>query len=212
MHTPIPERKKEFVNYWGWPDEIQSWNWDGHESKMMDIRVLRSYPVVRLELNGKIIAEQSISDSSKLIANFKVPYEPGVLRAVALENGIAVDLKERRTTDAPSKIRLIADRAKLKADRNDLSYVKVEITDAQGNLIPSANIPVKFTVSGVGEIAGSGNACPYDMESFNNSVCKTYRGKSLAILRPLKNKQEGTITLRPGANGLTAAEINITVQ
>ena len=90
--------------------------------------------------------------------------------------------------------------------------MKVEVTDAQGDLIPNANIPVTFTVTGVGQIAGSGNACPYDMESVNNPVCKTYHGQALVILRPLKNKKAGTITLQGQADGLTPAEISITVK
>ena len=50
------------------------------------------------------------------------------------------------------------------------------------------------------------------MESFNNKVCKTFRGQALAILRPLKNKEKGTITLKAEANGLEAGEIKIKVQ
>ena len=212
VHVPIPEGKKELVSGWGWPDELQSWSWKGHEGNMMDVRVFSSYPAIRLELNGKTIAKQTIGEHSQLTANFKAPYEPGVLRAIALEDGIEVASKAFRTTGATAKIKLTADRTEIRADRNDLSYVKVEITDAQGDLIPNANIPVTFTVTGVGQIAGSGNACPYDMESFNNPVCKTYHGQALVILRPLKNKKAGTITLRGKADGLNTAEINIAVQ
>jgi len=111
-----------------------------------------------------------------------------------------------------TKVKLTADRSTITADRNDLSYVKVEVTDAQGNLIPDAAIPVTFTVSGVGEIAGSGNASPTDMESFNNPVCKMYRGQALVILRPAKEVKTGTILLRAVANGLTAGEITISVK
>jgi beta-galactosidase len=212
VHAPGPEGMKETVSYWGWPDEYQSWNWTGNEGKMMDVRVFSSYPVIRLELNGKIIAEQQIGDSTKLITSFKVPYEPGVLKAIALKNGIEVASKELRTTGSMAKIKLTADRLKIKTDRNDLSYVKVEITDAQGNVIPNANTPVTFTVSGAGEIAGSGNACPYDMESFNNRVCKAYRGQALVIIRPSKGKKAGTVTLQAEANGLTSGEVSIIIQ
>lgn len=211
VHSPIPADKREMVSDWGWPDEMASWNWDGNEGRLMDVRVFSSYPTIRLELNGRIIAEQAIVDESKYIASFKVPYEPGILRAVALKNGIEVASKELKTTGAPAKIKLTADRWTIKADRNDLSYVKVEITDAQGNKIPDASIPVTFTVSGVGEIAGSGNACPYDMESFNNPVCKTYHGQALVILRPKKEIRTGKITLRAVANGIATNEINIIV-
>lgn len=212
VHEPIPEGMKETYSYWGWPNEYQSWNWVGSEDKMMDVRVFTKCQAVRIELNGKIIAENPVNDNANLITTFKVPYQQGVLKAIALNNGIEVATKELRTTGAPANIKLTADKSKIKADRNDLSYVKVEITDAQGNAIPNANVPVTFTVSGVGEIAGSGNACPTDMESFNNSICKTYFGQALVILRPLKDIKTGTITLKAEANGLITGEINITVQ
>lgn len=212
VHTPIPEGRKEIISYWGWPNEVQSWNWEGFEGQLMDVRVFSSYPTVRIELNGKIIDEQPAGDDTKYIANFKVPYESGVLRAVALENGIVVASKELRTTGRPAKIKLTADRSTIKPNRNDLSYVKVEITDAQGNLIPGANIPMTLTVSGDGEIAGSGNSSPSDQESFNSPVCKTYNGCALVILRPLKNERTGSIHLKVKANGLTEGEIDINIQ
>ena len=211
VHSPVPEGKRELVSAWGWPDEIPSWNWSGNEGRMMDVRVFTSYPAIRIELNGRIIDEKQLTDTSRLILNFKVPYEPGVLKAVALNNGIEVASKELITTDAPAKIRLTADRTTINAYRNDLSYIMVEITDARGNRIPDATIPVTFKVSGIGEIAGSGNACPFDMESFNNPVCNAYQGRALVILRPLKNRQPGIITLTAEADGLSGGEIIINV-
>lgn len=212
VHTPIPAGMVETYSYWGWPDEYPSWNWKGNEGKLMDVRVFSKSPLVRLELNGKVIGEQAIDRNTGITANFKVPYEAGVLKAIAIENGKAVSLKELKTTGTPAKIKLTADRPKIKANRNDLSYVKVEITDAQGNVIPDASIPVTFTVSGVGTIAGSGNANPTDMESFNNPVCKTFRGQALVILRPIKDLKTGVIKLKAVANGLNLGEIAITVQ
>lgn len=212
VHTPIPEGRREIVNYWGWPDEQPVWNWDGHENATMDVRVFSSYPLVRLELNGNIIAEQQAGENSKYIAHFKVPYEPGILKAIALENDMEVAVKELKTTGKPSKIKLTADRTKIKADRNDLSYVKIEITDNEGNIIPDANIPVRLTVSEMGEIAGSGNSCPYDMQSFNNSVCSTYRGQALAILRPKMANKSGTMILKAEAEYLEEGKIEIILQ
>ena len=212
VHSPIPEHMVETYSYWGWPDELQSWNWAGNEDKMMDVRVFSKYPVIRLELNGKIIAEQNINEDAKLTANFKVPYQPGELKAIAVEGGKDVVSKILKTSGTPARIRLTTDRSEIKDNRNDLSYVKVEIIDEEGNLVPNASILVKFTVSGVGEIAGSGNACPTDMESFNSPVCKTYHGQSLAILRPLTNNKEGIITLRAEADALVAGEIIIKVE
>lgn len=213
VHEPAPEEgARERVSYWGWPQEHQSWSWNGHEGKVLDVRVFSSYPVVRLELNGKVIGEQVAGHSVKHIATFKVPYEAGVLRAVALENGIVVASKEFKTVGKPTKVKLTVDRAQIRNDRNDLAYVTVEVVDCQGNLIPSANIPIKLSVSGAGEIAGSGNSCPNDQESFNSPICKSYCGKALIILRPLMNKSTGTITLMAEAEGLTAGKLEVTVK
>lgn len=212
VHTPIPEGMVETYSYWGWPDEYPTWNWKNNECKLMDVRVFSRSPLVRLELNGKVIGEQAIDTNTGITANFRVPYAAGVLKAIALDNGKVVASKELKTTGAPAKVKLTADRYEIKASRNDLSYIKVELVDNQGNVIPDASIPVTFTVSGIGIIAGSGNANPTDMESFNNKVCKTFCGQALAILRPLKNKEKGTITLKAEANGLEAGEIKIKVQ
>ncbi len=212
VHAPIPEGMVETISYWGWPDELQSWNWKGNEGNVMDVRVFSSCPVIRLELNGKIIGEQSIGENAKLIANFKVPYEAGVLKAIALKNGDEVASKILKTTGEPAKIWLMADRKEISANRSDLSYVKVEITDEKGNLIPNAEVPVKFSVSGVGEIAGSGNGCPTDMESFNNLVCKTWQGKALVILRPEKENQHGNIILKAETEGLPVADIIVKIE
>ncbi len=212
VHAPVPEGMVETVSYWGWPDEYQSWNWNGYEGQLMDVRVFSNCQAVRLELNGKIIAIQMVNDSSKYIVNFKVPYEKGVLKAIALTNGIEVASKEIRTTGIPAKIKVTVDREKIRNNRNDLAYVKVEITDDQGNVIPNSEIPVTFKVSGSGEIAGSGNACPTDMESFNNPVCKTFQGKALVILRPSKVKNTGSIRLKATAAGLESGEIEIVLE
>jgi beta-galactosidase len=212
VHTPIPEGMVETYSYWGWPDEYPSWNWKDNEGRIMDVRVFTKSPLVRLELNGKVIGEQAIDTKTGITANFKVPYEPGVLKAIALDEGNEVASKELKTTGTPAKVKLTADRSEINASRNDLSYISVEITDDQGNVIPDATIPVTFTVSGIGKIAGSGNANPTDMESFNNPVCKTFRGKALAILRPLEDKKSGTINLMAEADGLETGEVVINVQ
>lgn len=212
VHAPLPEGKWEKLSYWGWPNELPCWNWEGHEGRVMDVRVFSAYPIVRLELNGRFIDEKKGGDATKLITTFKVPYEPGVLKAIGVVNGIEMASTELMTVGKPARIRLVADRKTIRMDRNDLSYVKIEILDAQGKVIPNAVIPLKLSCSGVGFIAGSGNANPKDMKSFNNPVCETYCGRALAILRPQMNPQAGAITLKVEADGLPDSEIVVSVE
>jgi beta-galactosidase len=207
VHVPLPKDCKEQVSYWGWPDEEQSWTWPGNEGTMMEVVVYARSHIVRLQLNGKLIGEKKVSDSTILTAKFEVPYAPGELKAIAVEDGKEVGTVVLKTVGKPTGLRLKADRSLINAERNDLSYVIVEVVDEKGNVAPNANIPVSFTISGNGEIAGIGNANPADMESFKQPERNTFRGRCLVILRP-KGKA-GDIVLEAKADGLGPGKITV---
>ncbi|HEY3372988.1 MAG TPA: glycoside hydrolase family 2 TIM barrel-domain containing protein [Prolixibacteraceae bacterium] len=207
VHRPIPAGMKEVVSYWGWPDELQSWNWTGQEGTRMQVNVYSNYPEVRLEINGKVIATKTVSPDTRLTASFEVPYEAGELKAVALKDGKEVETKVIRTTGQPSQIRLTADRSSINASRNDLSYITVEILDQAGALVPDAQTTVQFKVEGAGEIAALENGNPTDMKSFHAPQLCSFNGRSLVILRP--SGVAGPIRLRAESAGLTGTEMTV---
>jgi beta-galactosidase len=205
VHAPIPSGMKEIVSMWGWPDEQQSWNWAGSEGQKLQVNVYSNYPEVRLELNGKVIGTKPISAETKLTATFEVPYEAGELKAVALQDGKEMSTKIMKTTGKPVKIRLTADRAEIKASRNDLSYVTVEVIDEAGNLVPDAVLPVQFAVEGAGELAAVENGNPTDMKSFRHPQVNSFKGKCLVILRPTGTS--GEIKLKAESEGLEGSAL-----
>jgi beta-galactosidase len=210
VHAPMPDGVSERVSGWGWPDEKRSWNWPGQEGKPMQVAVYSRCESVRLELNGKVIGEKPVSAATKLTARFDVPYQPGELRAVGLTGGKQIASVSLRTTGEPNEIRLTADRSAIGADRNDLSYVTVEIVDRHGAVVPNAEVPIHFTVTGAGELAATGSAAPNDASSFRVPLRKTYQGRCLAILRP--KGDAGKITLKAEADGLKAAMITVRIR
>ena len=210
VHSPFPEGQKEEISKWGWPDEHQSWTWDVPKGKKLNVNVYSRYPVIRLELNGKKIGEKKVSSDAKLTAAFEVPYEPGELRALGIKDGRVVKHKVFKTTGKPRALRLTADRSNIQANRNDLSYVTVEIVDAQGERVPNAELPIQFDVSSEGEIAAVGNGKPNDMQSFSNSKCKSFKGRCLVIVRP-KGENHGSIHLKATSSGLSPATIDMDV-
>jgi len=210
VHSPIPSGMKELVSMWGWPDERQSWNWTRNEGQKLQVNVYSNYPEVRLELNGKVIGTKQVSAETKLTAAFEVPYEAGELKAIALKDGKEMESKILKTTGNPAKIRLTADRSELKASRNDLSYVTVEVVDGNGALIPNANLPIRFKVEGAGELAAVENGDPADMKSFRAPQVTSFNGRCLVILRP--NGISGEIKLKAEAEGLQGMEIVVTTK
>jgi beta-galactosidase len=207
VHEPMPDGLIENTSKWGWTNELQSWTWPGAEGKSLIVRVFSRAPIVRLLLNDKIIGEQEINKGS-ITAVFNVPYEPGTLKAINVENGKEADVVEFKTCGVPKRIRLTADRTTINRSRNDLSYVMVEVVDDNDQTVPNADIPIQFFISGGGEIAAVGNADPTDLSSFQRPERKTFRGKCLVIIRPTAGFDK--IELRATAKGLSEGHIEIT--
>ena len=211
VHRPIPEGKREVTSNWGFPDELKSWNWSGHEGEKFQVHVYTRSQQVRLELNGKIVGEQDVDLETSITATFEVAYEPGTLIARCYDNGKETASQTLETTGKPTAVRLIADRTKIKADRNDLSYVRAEIIDSEGNIVPDADeIMVNFEVTGMGKVAGVGSGNPRDMSSFQQPKKKAYQGICLAIIRP--ETTPGKINVRATAEGLKEASLTISTK
>jgi beta-galactosidase len=209
VHRPVPDGLQEIVSMWGWPDELKSWTWPGQEGKSMQVRVFSRAPMVRLELNGKVVEEKQIADTS-ITAVFDIPYQPGTLKAIALEKNTVVGTTAVQTVTGTKHLRLTADRNRIRTDRNDLAYVTVEVVDAAGNIDPTAEVPVHFSVAGSGGLLAVGSADPVDMSSFRLPVKKTFRGRCLAIVRPFE--KAGVIKVKVWADGVKETELAITVR
>jgi beta-galactosidase len=211
VHRPVPKGKKEVIGNWGFPDELKSWTWSGYERENMQIHVYTRCDLVKLELNGKIIGEQSIDKEKSITATFYVPYEAGILTAHCFENGVETVSETLKTVGAPASIRLTADRSVIKADHNDLAYIMAEVVDADGNVIPWADdFTINFEIGGNGKLAGVGNGNPGDMASFQQPRRKSYQGKCLAIIRP--EMTPGKIIIMATSRGLKECSLGLTVK
>ncbi|RVT79637.1 glycoside hydrolase family 2 protein [Flavobacterium sufflavum] len=207
VHNPIPEGMKEAVATWGFPDVIKSWTWPGQEGKKMQVHVYTRSKVVKLELNGKLIAEQIVPEGS-ITAIFEIEYQPGTLVAKGFDGEKKTGESTLITTGKPSAIRLSTDRSTINADLNDLSYINVEIIDQKGNIVPNVDdLEITYQLTGNASIAGVGNGNVADMSSFQQNHKKVYQGRGLVILRP--NEFSGKITLKAQAKGLAAGQIEI---
>jgi beta-galactosidase len=211
VHRPIPAGMKEIVSPWGWPDELKSWSWTGHEKEKLQVHVYTRSKLVKLELNGKIIGEQSVDGEKSITATFEVPYEPGNLVAHCYDNGKETASQSIKTVGKPASIRLTADRSSIKANRNDLAYITAEVVDADGNVIPYADdVKIKFDISGQGKLAATGNGNPKDMESFSQPERKTYQGVCLAIVHP--ETTPGKINIKATSEGLKECSLEVAVR
>jgi beta-galactosidase len=210
VHRPIPEGQKEAAAPFGFPDELKCWTWPGQEGKMMQVNVYSRSKTIRLELNGKAVAEQVIPEGS-ITAAFQIAYQPGTLVARGFDDGKETGSSTLVTAGKPDAIRLVADRRTITANQNDLSFISAEIIDTKGNVIPSVDeLDIKFQLIGNATIAAVGNGNSSDMSSFQQDHKKVFQGKALAIIRP--NGTQGKVVLKATAMGLKDAVIEINMR
>ena len=82
--------------------------------------------------------------------------------------------------------------------------------DANGQVVPNAELLLHFSISGNGEIIATGNANPSDVASMQQPQHRTFKGKCLVIVRP--KGSAGKIILKAEAEGLKEAQIIISTQ
>jgi beta-galactosidase len=208
VHKPFPEGMKEWIAPWGFPEVVKSWSWPGHEGEKMQAVVYTRSEKVRLELNGKVIAEQTVPQG-EITAIFEVAYQPGVLVAKSMDGGKVTETSRLTTAGKPAAIRLTAEQPANKAEaQSDLVYIQVEIIDKKGNITPYMDdVEIHFELKGEATLAATGNGSPVDMSGFQQPHRKVYQGKALVIIRPVRNG--GTAIVKATAAGLRPGTVQI---
>jgi beta-galactosidase len=83
-----------------------------------------------------------------------VPYESGSLIAMG-RKGAKTVRDELRTAGDPTRITLKAEKTVLAVDRGDVSFLKADVTDSNGVIVPSACPWITFSVKGPGFLLGA---------------------------------------------------------
>ena len=137
---------EELVSNWGWNQMTDCWNYEGYAGKPVKAYVYSAAKEVELFLNGKSLGRAAAGKENRFCAVFETVYEPGVLRAVSLDGDREVSGAEIATAGEPASIRLTADKTRLKADGEGLSYVAVEILDKDGNVVKDGEIQLEASL------------------------------------------------------------------
>jgi beta-galactosidase len=137
--------------------------------------------------------------TGRLHLTWQVPFEPGRLVAVARKNGVRVARDELRTAGDPYTLRLTPDKHVIAANGNSLSFVTVEVVDADGVVVPGANNLIEFSVSG-GVLAGLDNGRQESAEGYKGPARSAFHGMALAIIQ--STEDDGPITIRATSAGL----------
>jgi beta-galactosidase len=188
--------------HWTWPDRV---------GQVTPVHVYTSGDEAELFLNG-----QSLGRKRKMAGQYRlrwdtVTYQAGELGVVAYKNGTQWATETVETAGAATKLRIAPDRAMLTADGKDLSFVTVTVADAEDRLVPRSSNPIRFEVSGPGEIVATDNGDPTDTVVFSSRDREAFNGLALAIIRTSAG-QPGQIVVTATSQGLTTASVTLNAQ
>jgi beta-galactosidase len=179
------------------------WNGKGDEN----VEVYAIADEVELFLNGKSLGSKRVKKDIAL--NWQVPFEAGVLKAVAKVGGEEVASDELKTAGAAVGLQLKPERSVISDDFEDVAYVQVRVVDVEGMVVPKAANKVSFSIDGPGKIVGVDSGDIMSVERLQASERKAFQGRCIVIIR---GTGSGEVTLTAEADGLEAAQATLSVE
>jgi hypothetical protein len=141
---------------------------------------------------------------------WSVTFATGTLQAKATKGGSVVATDTVETAGAASKLALTPDRPSMTADGRDLSYVEVDIEDAQGVVVPKAGSTINVAISGPGTLVGLDAGDSTNHDPYKGTSHAAFNGKLMAIVQ--STGTPGTVTVSATSGSLTAGSATITTQ
>lgn len=183
---------------------LPHWNWPGREGQSITVLAFCNAQQVELWRDGRPLGRQSVDRFGG--NRWQLDYAPGVLEAVAFQDGREVARDRVETTGAAVLLRLRPDRARMRGDDRDAQPVTIDTLDAHGRPVPDAAVELRLEVEG-GRLLGVGNGDPNSHDSEQGPQVRLFNGLAQAIVQGAAGAAQ--LTVRAVARGLTPATVTI---
>jgi beta-galactosidase len=187
---------------------LPHWNWPERVGQVTPVHVYTSGDEAELFLNGRSMGRRKKGQYEYRLRWDEVKYEPGELKVVAYKNGRRWAEDSMSTTGPANKLLAKADRASIKANGEDLSFVTITVADRNGLIVPRSRNRLQFSITGPGQIVAVDNGDATNLESFQSPERNAFNGLCLVIIRG-KPRQTGAIKLKAKSEGLASTEVVI---
>ena len=152
----FPKDEAFYLKSW-WTDEpvlhiLPHWNLEGHEGEKVSVWVYSNCDEVQLIVNGKKLGRKKMPLNGHL--EWDAVYKPGYVRAIGYKNGRKI--MDKRVETASEAVEAVWTYETV----GDITVASVEMRDAKGRFVPTADIQIEFTAPEGCRILGWGNGDP----------------------------------------------------
>lgn len=193
---------------------LPHWNWKGREGEITPVFVYTDSPKAELFINGKSQGMREKKTSGTGMDRYRLMwtetvYEPGEIKVVAYNtDGSVAGEKSVKTAGKPHHLVLTPNRTSLEADGEDLVYITVQVADKDGNIVPTDERTVRFSVKGAGKFRATANGDPTSLRPFHLPEMDLFSGAATAIVQA--SGTPGSITFTATAKGVRPATLTLT--
>ena len=182
------------------------WNPNNAATHEENLEVYSNAAEVELLLNDQSLGKKPVRKDGGAL-NWQVPYQAGILVAVARTDGKEVSRDTLQTAGKATKIDLLCDTKSIDASFDDVANIVIQLLDEKGTMVPTASDLIKFSVSGPGKLIAVDSGLVVSTERFQASERQAFQGRAFAMVRATG---EGEITLTATAAGLEPASLKVT--
>ncbi|RMZ68808.1 glycoside hydrolase family 2 [Pyrenophora seminiperda CCB06] len=184
--------------HWTWPDRVD---------QITPVHVYTSGDEAELFVNGVSAGRQTRGEYDYRLRWDGIQYQPGNVSVITYKNGTEWARASQFTAGAAKSLNVTADRTAIAADGYDLSFISVQVLDANGILAPMASHEISFEVtSGPGVIISTDNGDATDLVPFAETTRKAFGGMALAIVKS-EVGGSGDIVIEAKAEGLEGGKV-----
>ncbi len=187
------------ISNWGFPDLTESWSFPEQEGKTARVYVFSNADECALTVNGHEVARQKVPENMMCV--FETAYIPGEIAAIGYANGVETGRHALKTSENASALSVTDEFI-----GQDIAYAAVNVIDANGNVVPYADIELTIETDGC-ELLGAGNGDPFTEDDYFDNAIRAYRGSAAFAVR-LNGSAPARVCVR-SADGRLCAEWNI---
>ena len=199
----------EYVkSIWKPYDGVNSWSWGATPGKQATVQVFSNADSVELFLNGASVGTAKVQD---YCAEFRLPWQPGTLKAVALDaEGRSIAASELKSAGDEVRLSASTEDGASVYGRDRLVFVDLGLTDAEGTLHADRDRLIRVRVDGDATLIGLGCARAENPDSFSDDHCHTFFGRAAAVVRTAD--RAGSFRLTVSSEGLEDAALDIAIE
>jgi hypothetical protein len=206
--TTIAPKVERAGSPWDQKNADPTWNYATGD--ILKVNCFTNCKEVELFLNDKSLGKKNKADFEKTgIIFWTVPFEPGTLKAVAIDTQNKIHEYILKTTGDPTTLTASIDTKQLSIEKRGIAHIELTLVDDRNNPVFQAKNLITCVVTGPVTLLGLENSNPRDTTQYKTIGRPAYKGRLVAYIQA--GTKQGGATVTFSSPGIKPVKVHFTV-